>query len=125
MNDIIDNQYHRDCFFDSGNENWDWQNLSKKSHNNITNRKKLNINKCDCCGEIWNNDNLIKFNIGKYGLYICPDCLEDMTNGNMLKAIFPNIQTRNENTDFITYSLDGIVGTCVEAKWWNAPYERS
>lgn len=49
----------------------------------------------------------------------------EITNGDMLKAIFPNIQTRNENTDFITYSLDGIVGTCVEAKWWNAPYERS
>lgn len=43
MEDIIDNQYHRDCFFDSGNENWDWQNLSKKSHNNITNRKELNM----------------------------------------------------------------------------------
>ena len=43
MNDIIDNQYHRDCFFDSGNENWDWQNLSKKSHNNITNGKELSM----------------------------------------------------------------------------------
>lgn len=43
MEDIIDNQYHRDCFFDSGNENWDWQNLSKKSHNNITNGKELSM----------------------------------------------------------------------------------
>ena len=43
MDDITDNQYHRDCFFDSGNENWDWQNLSKKSHNNITNGKELSM----------------------------------------------------------------------------------
>lgn len=47
MDDIIDNQYHRDCFFDSGNENWDWQNLSKKSHNNITNGKELSMDKID------------------------------------------------------------------------------
>ena len=49
---------------------------------------------------------------------------DNPTNGDMIKAMFPNIQTRNENTDFITYSLDGIVGTCVETKWWNTPYEK-
>ena len=84
------------------------------------------INMCDCCKDIWNRENLIKFDFtNNHRLFICPDCLKEMTNGDILKAIFPNIQTRNKSTDFITYSLDGIVGTCVEAKWWNAPYERS
>ena len=67
------------------------------------------INMCDCCKDIWNSENLIEFDFtNNHKLFICPDCLKKITNGDMLKTIFPNIQTRNENTDFITYSLDGI-----------------
>ena len=48
---------------------------------------------------------------------------ENATNGEMLKAMFPRIQIK-EGSDFITYSLDGVVGTCVEKSWWNAPYKK-
>ena len=59
----------------------------------------------------------------------CKEYLENrfnMTNGEMLKKVFPKLQIREESTmpDFVTYSLDGIVGTCVERKWWDAPYRQ-
>ena len=37
----------------------------------------MNTNQCDCCKEIWNQDNLIKLPISKNDdlhLYLCPDC---------------------------------------------------
>lgn len=44
------------------------------------------------------------------------------TNGDVIKALFPNVKTRDNSGDFITYTFDGIVGTMVEKAWWNAPY---
>lgn len=49
---------------------------------------------------------------------------ENPTNGDMIKAIFPNVKTRDNSDDFITYTFDGIVGTMVEKAWWNAPYKK-
>ena len=46
------------------------------------------------------------------------------TNGDVIKAIFPNTQIRENNSNFITYTLDGIIGTCVEKTWWNRPYKK-
>ena len=85
----------------------------------------IKIKQCDCCANFCDKSSLIEFKFTRLPMFICPECLKGMTNGDMIKTIFPNIQTRNEDTDFMTYTLDGIVGTCVETKWWNAPYERS
>ena len=49
---------------------------------------------------------------------------DNTTNGDMIKMIFPKTQIRENNSDFITYTLDGLIGTCVEKDWWNSPYER-
>lgn len=50
---------------------------------------------------------------------------KDATNGDMIKAMFPNVKVRcSDIGDFITYTIDGIVGNTVEIAWWNAPYKR-
>ena len=54
---------------------------------------------------------------------------ERITNGDMLKAIFPNIQVFAE-TDanypyvdvFLTHDFDK---NCYRKDWWNAPYRKS
>ena len=48
---------------------------------------------------------------------------DNATNGDMIKMIFPKTQIRENNSDFITYTLDGLIGTCVEKDWWNSPYK--
>lgn len=46
------------------------------------------------------------------------------TNGDVIKAIFPNVKTRDNSDDFITYTFDDIVGITIEKAWWNAPYKK-
>lgn len=98
------------------------------------------INMCDCCKDIWNRENLIKFDFtNNHKLFICPDCLKEMTNGDMIKAMFPNAEYKHIKT------MSGIDGMEVKGinglydnfgqwcardiffhdDWWNAPYERS
>ena len=48
---------------------------------------------------------------------------KNATKGEVLKQIFPKLETRDIGGDFITFTLDGIVGSTVEKKWWNSPYE--
>ena len=46
------------------------------------------------------------------------------TNGDVIRSLFPNTQVRNHvGTDFIEYTLDGIVGNTVGKKWWDAKYK--
>ena len=49
---------------------------------------------------------------------------ENPTNGEVLTALFPNLQTRSipEYSDFIEFTLDGLVGYTVEKQWWEGPY---
>ncbi len=65
---------------------------------------------------------------------VCVDCdlyngkyvelPENATNGDVLKSLFPALKTRyEEGSDFIEYTLDGVVGTLVSLSWWNAKYE--
>ena len=46
------------------------------------------------------------------------------TNGEVIKAAFPQTKTREENMDFINFTLDGIVGATVEKNWWMTKYKR-
>lgn len=48
---------------------------------------------------------------------------KNATKGEVLKLVFPQLETRDRGGDFITFTLDGIVGSTVEKKWWDAPYE--
>lgn len=51
----------------------------------------------------------------------------DATNGDVIKAMFPDMRVRDEinyNSDFIEISLDGVVGWALSKQWWNAPYKR-
>lgn len=48
---------------------------------------------------------------------------KNATKGEVLKQIFPKLETRDRGGDFITFTLNGIVGSTVEKKWWDSPYE--
>jgi hypothetical protein len=50
---------------------------------------------------------------------------EGATNGDMIKAMFPNVQIREVcRGELIEFTLDGVVGTTVTKGCWNAPYKR-
>lgn len=34
----------------------------------------INPDICNCCGEIWNRQNLKKIPLGKHEMHLCPDC---------------------------------------------------
>jgi len=57
----------------------------------------------------------------------CINIPGDATNGDVIKMVFPSCKTRSENTpsDFMEFTLDGVVGYAIEKSWWNALYERS
>ena len=48
---------------------------------------------------------------------------KNATKGEVLKQIFPQLKTRGIGGDFISFTLDGIVGSTVEKKWWDSLYE--
>ena len=84
------------------------------------------INMCDCCKDIWNRENLIKFDFtNNHKLFICPDCLEDMTNGDIIKAIYPNCEIEEMGDTVFIERYDPYCKCQFNIKWWNAPYERS
>ena len=35
---------------------------------------------CNCCGEIWNRDNLNSISFGKNAMHLCPDCFAEYEN---------------------------------------------
>lgn len=37
----------------------------------------INPDKCSCCGEIWNRQNLKFIPLGKHELRLCPDCFKE------------------------------------------------
>ena len=49
---------------------------------------------------------------------------QEVTNGDIIKAIFPNVQTREVcNGELVEFTLDGVVGISVTKEWWNALYK--
>lgn len=51
--------------------------------------------------------------------------LGSKTNGDVIKTLFPFCKTRSENTptNFMEFTLDGVVGYAIEKSWWNASYK--
>ena len=47
---------------------------------------------------------------------------EDATKGDMIKAMFPDIEMWGESKDTLDYSLGGMIHR-VTKSWWNAPYK--
>ena len=39
----------------------------------------VNPGMCNCCREIWNEQNLKNVSLGKHKLHLCPDCYEEYT----------------------------------------------
>ena len=53
-----------------------------------------------------------------------PKRKQEVTNGDILMTIFPNVQTRKvRNGELVEFTLDGVVGIPVTKEWWNAPYK--
>ena len=53
-----------------------------------------------------------------------PKRKQEVTNGDILMTIFPNVQTREVcNGELVEFTLDGVVGISVTKEWWNAPYK--
>ena len=49
---------------------------------------------------------------------------DDATNGDVIKAMFPNIEVEEQGKDlFIVFNMD-IQGTPFYKTWWNAPYQK-
>jgi hypothetical protein len=49
---------------------------------------------------------------------------DNATNGDVLKAMFPNIEVEEQGKDlFIVFNMD-IQGTPFYKAWWNAPYQK-
>jgi hypothetical protein len=45
----------------------------------------------------------------------------DMTNGNVIRVLFPNC-VQNENREWVGTNIDGY--TTFSKVWWNAPYKK-
>ena len=49
---------------------------------------------------------------------------KDATNGDMIKAIFPNIEVKERNNVYEVYFGVGTAIQFFNHQWWNAPYEQ-
>lgn len=80
------------------------------------------INICDCCKDIWNRENLIKFNFtNNHKLFICPDCLKEMTNGDIVKTMFPNVKLDDGGKwRHIFWGVQAKASFSQD--WWDTPY---
>lgn len=46
------------------------------------------ITMCECCKELWHEENLIEIPLVKHNLYLCPDCYAEYKEANQkLKAV--------------------------------------
>lgn len=50
--------------------------------------------------------------------------ISEMTNGDVIKALFPSSEVRESMDDLVHYTLDGYVGNYTTKDWWNAPYKK-
>lgn len=51
---------------------------------------------------------------------------ERTTNGDMIKAIFPNVECREDRLGNVFVVSDAQLGYIVfRENWWNAPYKRN
>lgn len=48
---------------------------------------------------------------------------DNPTNGDMIKAMFPNIEMWGESKNTLNYSLGGMIHRVLKS-WWNAPYKK-
>ena len=49
---------------------------------------------------------------------------QEITDGDILMTIFPNVQTREVwNGEIVECTSDGVVGISATKEWWNAPYK--
>ena len=48
---------------------------------------------------------------------------ENPTNGDMIKAIFPNLEMWGKSKNTLDYSLGGMIHRVLKS-WWNAPYKK-
>ena len=62
-------------------------------------------------------ENIIRFS---KPVFIIP---ENPTNGDMIKAMFPEVKMWGESEQTLDYSLGGMVHR-VTKSWWNAPYRK-
>ena len=47
----------------------------------------------------------------------------NMTNGDMIKAIFPDVEVKERNNVYEVYFGIGTAIQFFNHQWWNAPYE--
>ena len=48
---------------------------------------------------------------------------KDATNGDMIKAIFPDVEVKERNNVYEVYFGIGTAIQFFNHQWWNAPYE--
>ena len=49
---------------------------------------------------------------------------KDATNGDMIKAIFPDVEVKERNNVYEVYFGVGTAIQFFNHQWWNAPYEQ-
>ena len=106
----------------------------------------MNVDECSFCREVWNSDNLTSVEFDDIKILFCPECKKkfdssfvpipkEATNGDMIKAIFPNAEfdnakpftdgrweTMNLDTENRTRAIYTPTQLRTYADWWNAPY---
>lgn len=50
------------------------------------------------------------------------EIMQNMTNGDMMQAVFPDIEMWGKSKDTLDYSLGGMVHRVMKS-WWNAEYK--
>ena len=50
-----------------------------------------------------------------------PSAFEGMSNGEVMKAVFPNCYMGIDDDEWIVTNIDGR--TMFQPEWWNAPYK--
>lgn len=67
----------------------------------------MNVNECDCCREVWNEDNLKSKIIGNTLLWLCPDCANEFDKQyisiDKVKSAIKEIEN-NIDTEYIPYT---------------------
>ena len=71
-----------------------------------------------CRAEVWEGEALADINSTKPILTIP----ENPTNGDMIKAIFPNVEVKEKNNGYEVYFGIGTAIQFFNHQWWNAPY---
>lgn len=75
----------------------------------------IEVIKVEDCGE-----KIGDYDIPIHNAIIIP---KNPTNGDMIKAMFPNIEMWGESKNTLDYSLGGMIHRVLKS-WWNAPYKK-